>query len=416
MKNLPENEWMKGLEGRLRNYNEQPDEAVWGAIAQAIQPKREAAVWKWLDYAGSGAVALLAIFMLYNGEQNLGLVGKTAEKTENQKRTKKASATIQQSKEPSTENAVINHIGLQEKKHERVYSAQTSNGQIALANREIITNSTGGTPIVPLPEKLDNHVTLKNELTTIALDTLPNKKKSIKEDTISLATEKEEHEKAKNKAQRKLPTFYVQAAPSLSYYAVQPFSSDEVVISSFNSSSVLSSERFGFTGEVGIQQKLSKKFIYTAGLTFYQQKQTMRYQTVNTTNHQIVNSPSDPFSYTTIPQQNQQVVSYDMTNLGITTGLLYELKNAGLIHRMGLSGSYQQGFKKSNETSTYTNTKSSYAFYNVLYRVEYPINGKLTFYVQPTFTRSFYANEKLAEPFSLKLSRASIGIGLVLDF
>jgi hypothetical protein len=416
MKNLPDNEWMKELEGRLRSYNEQPDEAVWDAIAQTVQPQREAAVWKWLEYAGSGAVVLLAIFLLTNGGEESGLVLNAVEKTDAKILGENTITAITRSTNSSFTNAAKEDVGLQKNKNERTNSSQVRNLPIAIADKMSIENSAVVTVLDLSAAELDNSFASTNEMPRTAVDTILTTKENVKADTVAPPIKKNEQERAKSKTKRKPLTLYAQLTPSLSYYAVQPFGSDEVAISSFNSSSVLSSDRFGFAGEVGIQRKLSRKFIYTVGLTLYQQTQTLRYQTVSQSQLKILNSPSEPFSYSTIPQHNEHTVRYDMVNAGLTAGLLYELKNAGLFHRIGLSGSYQQGVKKSTEASTYSNAKSSYAFYTILYRIEYPVNEKLTFYVQPTFTRSLNVNENLAEPFSLKLSRAGIGVGLVFDF
>jgi hypothetical protein len=416
MKNLPENEWMKELESRLQKYEEQPDEAVWSSITRAVQTQREAAVWKWLDYAGSMAVVLLAVFVLSNGGERPSLVSGAPEKAENKKITENAIIEVTPLKNLLPANTHMADIRLQENKNGGTQPLYTNDRQIIASDKILeetsITVALAGSPI----EELDRSLATKNDMTAIVLDTVPDKKEDARHDTLALPDKKEKIEKAKNKRERKPITLYAQLTPSLSYYALQPFGNDQTTISSFNSSSVLSTNRFGIGGEVGIQGMLVKKFLYTAGFSFYQQKQTLRYQTVNSSKNAIVNSPSNAFSYSTTPQHNQHVVIYDMANVGVTVGLLYELKNAGLIHRIGLSGSYQQGFKQSTEEGTFNNANSSYAFYNFLYRIEHPINKKLKLYLQPTYSRGFYVNEKLKEPFSLKPSRAGLSIGIVVDF
>jgi hypothetical protein len=416
MKNLPENEWMKELEGRLRNYEEQPDETLWGAITQAVQPQREAAVWRWIDYAGSGAVILLAIFMLSIGGEKSELVLRDAKKAKNQLPTKNTTTASTQSQNALTANTIEAASGLLEKKNERTNSIQVRSQQIVFSDKKSVENCILNTSLAPPTSELNNSGTTRSEMQTIILDSLFNQKEYMRIDTLVLPAKGDEEKRTKEKKQRKAVTLYGHLTPSLSYYAMQPLANDEIAISSFNSPSVLSGDRSGFAGELGMQRKLSKKLMYTVGLTFYQQQQTIRYQTVSSSKNQIMNSASESFSYSIIPQYNQHIVSYNMTNVGVTAGFLYELKNAGLIHRIGLSGSYQQGFRKSNEESTYNNVTSSYAFYNVLYRIEYPINTKLKLYIQPTYSRGFYVNEKLKEPFSLKPARAGISVGIVVDF
>lgn len=429
MKNLPENEWMKMLEGQLRNYNEQPDEAVWDAIAQSVQPQRDAAVWKWLEYSGSVATVLLAIFLMVNEGENSGIVSNLTNLT----KIKTDPEQTEEVKTQSEKSFSVNNSkpGFGEQQNKQLYATQKNKRQVSL--KDVLLNengvlSTSRASLTTSIEKSDNSYAAKFEKSTVVLDTLPtHHQEVIKTDTVvapikikdeekGKTKEEKEKDKDKRKSRRKPFTLYAQLKPSLSYYAVQPFGRDEVVISSFTSPKVLSIDRFAIANEVGLQRKLTKKFDYILGLGIYKQNQTLQYQTVDNANHQVVNSSTDPFSYITIPQHSDHVVRYDMTNVGFTAGLLYELKRSGLVHRIGLSGTYQQGFHKAKETSTYVNAVSRYGFYNVLYRIEYPIRGKLTLYAQPTFTRSFYVEEKLAEPFSLKLSRAGIGIGVLIDF
>jgi hypothetical protein len=77
--------------------------------------------------------------------------------------------------------------------------------------------------------------------------------------------------------------------------------------------------------------------------------------------------------------------------------------------------SYQRGFNQSN-AEVYDNAESTYLSYQLFYRNEISINRKLRVYIQPTFMQTFYVNEKLDAPFTLKPYSAGIGVGILYNF
>ena len=77
---------------------------------------------------------------------------------------------------------------------------------------------------------------------------------------------------------------------------------------------------------------------------------------------------------------------------------------------------YQKGLSRATEDEVYNNEASDYLNYQLLYRVEYRLNSKMSIFIQPNFTHSIISNESLQAPFNLKQSRAGIGFGIVYSF
>ncbi len=104
-----------------------------------------------------------------------------------------------------------------------------------------------------------------------------------------------------------------------------------------------------------------------------------------------------------------------MLNLGLQTGILYNLYGKTLTHKIGGGVSYQQGLKKTDSES-YKNSESSYFSYQVFYRNEIRVSSRVRVFVQPVFMQSIRVREKLDAPFNLKPYRAGIGFGILYDF
>jgi hypothetical protein len=150
--------------------------------------------------------------------------------------------------------------------------------------------------------------------------------------------------------------------PSLSFQRAIPVGSDEVVVQELSSSSILSSERFGISLDIGVQGFISKRFEYYGGLSLYHQNQTLEYSYQQ--GNQVNVESSGDNRYTVTPKLLQGVVNYQMLNLGLQTGVLYNLYGKKLTHKIGAGVSYQHGLKKTDSES-YKNSESSYFSYQV---------------------------------------------------
>jgi hypothetical protein len=161
-------------------------------------------------------------------------------------------------------------------------------------------------------------------------------------------------------------------------------------------------------------QVTPKLELYTS-LSYYQQQQIISY-TYTSSENASISQAADSWSFTVSPGMTTKTFNYNMRNAGISAGVLYFLKGTKLMHKMGGGFHYQKGMMKRKEGDSYTNSNSDYFGYQLLYRLEYVLNRKTGFFVQPVFTHSPFSNEDLNEPFTVKPYRAGIGVGIVYHF
>ncbi|AYB31688.1 hypothetical protein [Chryseolinea soli] len=206
-------------------------------------------------------------------------------------------------------------------------------------------------------------------------------------------------------------SFYALFSPTLSFQTATPSARDGVIIQKFNKPSILSGDRLGIGLEAGVQGRLSKKFEYFAGLSVYHQSQTLQY-TYQSSGSFVIENGGDDLSYTVKPTTAERSVSYSMLNIGAQAGVLYTLTENRLSHKIGLGLQYQKGLAHASSSEPYDNSSSSYLNYQILYRAELALNGRLTFIVQPSVTRTWLVNETLHVPFTLKQYRPGVSVGL----
>jgi hypothetical protein len=412
MKNLPDDELFDALENRLRNYSEQPDEDVWRKIAAGVTPSRKPVWYVWSNRAATLFAVVSFFILLYNGNEVPEFPDKIS-------RPLKRDAPSSDAKESSVPKAADNSQELVPLDS----TMQKSERQQTIAARKILRVATVSS--LSLPEhvhKTDGNFSVvsnsamiaSDELTagqTIASDTL-QPIHITKEDSVAKVVQKRPIQKERQK--RSGITFYTVLTPVLSYHRASPISNDGVVIEHLDSPPVLSNDRLGLSVEAGVQGKITPRLEYVAGLSYYQQSQRITYDQ-QTSDNVIIEEDAD-MSYIVRPGMIRKSFTYNMRNIGAQAGLLYALKLDGLVHKAGIVLHYQRGFQTVQENDVYNNAASHYLNYQLLYRVEYAFNQKLNLFIQPSYMHSFRSNESLQAPFSLKQSRAGIGVGLVYRF
>jgi hypothetical protein len=124
-----------------------------------------------------------------------------------------------------------------------------------------------------------------------------------------------------------------------------------------------------------------------------------------------VEKVEESFTYIITPRQSSQAINYQMNNIGLNLGMLYEInKRIGLSQQAGLSILYQYGLSKNG--SSYENWSSSYWSYQLSYRMTFDLGTK-KFFVQPSLLNLIGSKQNLSEPISIRATRAGIGMGLV---
>jgi hypothetical protein len=226
--------------------------------------------------------------------------------------------------------------------------------------------------------------------------------------------EKEEKEQKKKRTKKFHPAVYFTVSPSLAYQKIVPAKNDAINITGLKSDGIFSSNRLGLSIDGGFQIPVTKAIEVYAGLTYYQQNQTITYKYSAGTVEEIEGNQDE--DYIIKPGIKQKEFSYAMRNAGVSAGFFYRLKKDKLMHKIGAGLQYQKGFLRAAEGDTYTNRSSNYFNYQLLYRLELAVNPRTNFYIQPSFSHAIHASESLNEPFTLKPYRAAIGIGMIYRF
>lgn len=408
MKNLPEDELFNFVENRLRNYNELPDEEGWNKIASAVTSGSGFSKWTIWTNRTAATLSLVILFFLFNNRDVFN--GQTASShvtVEKKNSTLPQSSSVQEKQQgrssltiDNSSKASINSFG---QPKEPLRSEDVHIGSIDPA----IVDSR-------IDEALESHS--KIDKTSVTKDSeQPHKPVVMKENELkedSATSFGHVILPARNRKRSRLE-FYSMISPSLSFQHITPESEDGVVVDKINSPGVISSERFGFSIETGIQGRISERFQYIAGLSFYQQYQQISYE--ENSDGSVIES-GDDLNFDIKPATTTQTFDYNMRNVGVQVGVLYTLKQRGLMHKAGVLFQYQMGLIKAHEGDVYDNSSSDYFNYQLLYRLEYTLPSGLGLFVQPSYLRSIIANESLDAPFKLKPSRASLGVGIVYRF
>lgn len=463
MKSLPEKKFWNNIKTRLSNYTEEPEDD-WDDIAAIISPSRYDAR-KWIEFSQDIASAIALILLLVFTINTTDRVSAKAEITgidrntfSDQASNKSKSATDTHQKErfesatgpdsinrsgassdtnhfstrnnKSTENIDAAKSLFNEKNYSNELYSQTSRSNKTNEDNTLDTDiktSESGVDILPASELVvaansnqtksagsANNQTIKtnNPSEIVNKDSVESVKGT--DSTAHKENEKKEEQQKKKRTKKSHPAVYFTVSPSLAYQKIVPVKNDAVNITELKSDGIFSSNRFGIAIDGGFQMPLTKAIEIYAGLSYYQQNQTITYKYSAGNVEEIEGNPDE--DYIIKPGIKQKEFSYGMRNAGISAGFFYKLKTHKLMHKIGAGLQYQKGFMKANEGDTYDNRSSNYFNYQVLYRLELAINPRTNFYIQPSFTHAIRASESLQEPFTLKPYRAAIGLGMIYRF
>jgi hypothetical protein len=407
MKNFPDRNQFDELERRLQGYTEQPDDFVWENIHAALRPNRTLRWLPWVDHLTS-AVFIFSCFLAIDAIQlnydslNSDIIIERKTAVGQPKPFEKNGLKEKDTSTGSQKHALSNHL-------------TAKNNFFSVIDREahvtVDINRPGEFTPVSVAQSL-SQVVNRNDITSNApsADTLMVPAGEVPEDSL---IQNQRLTRSSTRIPRRRPAFYANVTPSLSFQRAIPVASDEVVVQELSGGSILSSERFGISMEMGVQGFISKQLEYYGGLSFYHQSQTLKYSFQ--TGNQVNVESSGENNFTVMPKSSQGLINYEMLNLGLQTGILYNIYGKKLTHKIGAGVSYQQGLKKSSSES-YKNSESSYFSYQVFYRNEIRVSSRVRVFVQPVFLQSIRVREKIDAPFNVKPYRAGIGFGILYDF
>ena len=206
--------------------------------------------------------------------------------------------------------------------------------------------------------------------------------------------------------------FYVALTPSLAFAIVDPVPNDDVNVVGLHSPGIFDKDRMGLSVDAGVERALSERLEWYAGLSFYKQNQRIAY-VYETSGFILITDGSG--SYSIAPATGMREFEYKMINAGLSTGLFYRIMGAKLKHKAGIGIQFQQGMLKTPSEMAYDNSGSKYFNYQLSYRIQIPVEGNYSLYLQPTFIHAIIAQETLSEPFKVRPYRAGITLGILFS-
>ena len=229
----------------------------------------------------------------------------------------------------------------------------------------------------------------------------------------------EEKPKDDKKETDKKLSLYFTAMPTFGYQRIESNKNDNVLIESVEKISKFSTKRLGIRAELGAEYRITRRTKVFGGLLYYQRKQTINYIEKTVTN--VVEENVIDTVVVLDPQLVSQgkTFDYEVRNLGIQVGVNYTIKEGKFLHSAGTGIEFHKSLTKApdaDKTSVFGSNPSTYVFYNLYYRLQYPAKGKLKAVFQPTFNYSLYLNQDMNAPFYVKPYGLGVNLGLTYSF
>ena len=409
---MPEKDNWDELRNRLQNYSEEPDDS-WEKISSTLSSTevKSSAAKYWVASILVGVVSLLIPFTLMDYQTGRAIIQEAipnstitenieVEKPQVIKATEKESNTQSTIKSASTNATKENHA----KKIERSKGShmEPKSSDINDMPLEKTESPTALNEIIP---SMNAQTVLSEEITSDSISQkLGNSKEAI-DSTQKVVKPIIIKEKKKSSL-----TYYASITPALNYYSITSKEAINGRVNGFDSKGIFSTDRFGVEAEFGIQFPIHKRLEFFSGLTYYYQNQKLNYKFIHS-DMLDVEKVEESLTYIITPRQSSQGIIYQMNNIGLNLGMLYEInQRRELSQQAGLSILYQFGLSQNG--SSYENRSSSYWGYQLSYRMTFDLGSK-KFFVQPSLLNLIGSKENLSEPISIRATRAGIGMGLV---
>ena len=228
---------------------------------------------------------------------------------------------------------------------------------------------------------------------------------------------KKEDEEHNDKPLRRT-SLYFTAMPTLGYQRIEANPADNIIVESFQKVSNFSSKRLGVRAEFGAEYALTPRVRVFGGVLYYQRKQTINYvERVNTG----VKQHTSGDTLTLDPQFSleNKAFDYELKNIGVQLGVNYVLWKKKFLHVAGTGIEFHKALNKLSEAQKlqgFSTNPSTYVFYNLYYRVQYPAEGRLKAIFQPTLNYSLFLNRNMNAPFYVKPYGLGLNLGLTYNF
>jgi hypothetical protein len=228
---------------------------------------------------------------------------------------------------------------------------------------------------------------------------------------------KESEERRSDRPLRRV-SLYFTAMPTLGYQRIEANPTDNIIVESFQKVSNFSSKRLGVRAELGVEYTLTPHVKVFGGVLYYQRKQTINYVERVTAS---VEHHTSGDTLTLDPQFSLQekAFEYELKNIGVQLGVNYTLWKKKFLHVAGTGIELHKALNKLGEAQRmqgFSTHPSTYVFYNLYYRVQYPAEGRLKGIFQPTLNYSLFLNQDMNAPFYVKPYGLGLNLGLTYNF
>lgn len=416
MKNSPDQEWFNRMKDRLRYYTEDPDDDSWDKIIGNIQRYREPVWIAWSNRVAAVISLVALLWLVSNRSVNDAAVMRGVS------REKEASVRENGGSVPlplDNSHQALNPgeffpetmVNRKETTYGKTKNSNEAASKILLHTHPEVTPKPVGAAVPVIALIHGGTESRASDVADVEADSIPPV--STGKDTALYPLVKKEAKKSTSRKKRMM--LYASVTPLLAYQKIAPVKNDGIVVSNFKGSPILSGDRLGVSIEMGVEGRISDKLQFYSGFSMYTQSQTLTYQYYQPGDEVSVTQQTD-FDYTLRPGSTEQKIRYAMRNIGGKAGILYYIKGDRLQHKFGAGLSYQYGIRSGMHDATYNNAGSQYLFYQLFYRNEYSIGPSMKIFVQPFYSHTIFANEKLDAPFKLISNRAGIGFGVLYSF
>ncbi|MEX1239751.1 MAG: hypothetical protein WEB30_08540 [Cyclobacteriaceae bacterium] len=423
----------RDLKGRLLEYAEEPDKDLWSGIVSRIVSLDAAPGWTvWTNRLSVLVIALSAVFFFTaEGETSPNETLAQVSPSYTVVDTMQVAPFLDKDEESISGNSVRRQItrsageGLEVEVHPTQFSRLVPEEQppdqvhsiAAKGDLSLLENQHD-----ILPSGTD----LWEPATSIRPSGKPGVVNNSRKSSGRTSPQDEASPELPEKQRARKPfSLYFTAMPTFGYQRIQSNKEDDIKIHGIKSVPAFSADRLGVRLEAGAEVPLSKQWTVFGGFLYFQRKQTIDY-----IERELVwgegNGPRSEYSYVS------KSIEYELKNAGLQVGLTYRLwmasKNSTgrrplstsrkLSHVLGSGIEFHKALNKTQALERAENftDPSTYVFFNVYYRMQYPSAGKLRAIFQPTFNYSFYINENLNAPFYVKPYGLGLNLGCTYNF
>jgi hypothetical protein len=241
--------------------------------------------------------------------------------------------------------------------------------------------------------------------------------KNVAVEKINKKSNQQNEEKKINKDHKY--ALYLLAMPTFGYQRIEANTKDNILIDNVKKVSNFSTKRLGIRAEVGIIVPVSKRLSLAGGILYYQRKQTIDYVEKIWDSTYVENTSASDITLAPHFKYENKTFEYELKNVGVQLGFNYILSKGKFLHTAGTGIEFHKALNKFGEKQKqegFSANPSTYVFYNVFYRVQYPAVGKIKAIFQPTFNYSLFLNENMNAPFYVKPYGFGLNFGITYNF